>query len=149
MPNLVYKVLDNSEESALKVENIRGIVYGIADKFDAKESYYTYSIKKGDILVFSCEIEGNTVAVCYVSNSYNSLYIEYLFVLPEFQEKGLHLGRSLLQFVLDNKKLVEEYFNQQFNYSLICPTSKKSQVIYENFGYKLNNKLLNTMRKNI
>lgn len=148
MANLIYNVLDNSEETALNIEGIRGKVYDLPDTFNPRRSYYTGAIKEGNMLVFTCEIEGEIVAACYVSNTCDSLYIEHLFVLPKYQGRGLQLGRNLLQFIFDNKKLVEEYFNQQFDNSQLTPTSEKARAIYIKMGYYLDNKVLNIMRKN-
>lgn len=147
--DITYSIKENSEEEAIKAENMRRKVYGIESTFDVKDSYYTREISQGNILLFTCEINEITVAACYISNSFNSLYVEYLFVLPEYQEKSLHLGKNLLQYICDNKKIVEEYFNCKLNHSLLSPTTEKSRAIYESMGYKVTNKILNIMRKNV
>ncbi len=149
MPTITYKVLDNNRDNAERIEIMRAEVYGTKDYFNPKFSFFANEITLGKILVFVCEVDGEEVAACYASKSFNTLYIDYLFVLPKYQNSGLKIGRSLLQFVLDNKHLVEEYFDTNFVFSMLSPTTPKSKSLYEKVGYKVNNKTLNMMIKKI
>lgn len=146
MTNIIFKLKENTEEAAIKLEEMRKKVFEYNDSYNTKTSYYTGEIKEGNILAFTCELNGEEVAGCYVSSALNSLYVEQLFVLQEYQEKGLYLGKKLLQYILDNKKLVEEYFLCKFEYSRISPSTQKAKRIYKSVGYKETNSLLRDMK---
>lgn len=133
---ITYKVLDNTKETAEQLEFIRLSSYGFTPTKKEYDELYIRDITNNKILVFACYLNEELIAGCYVSNTFNSLYIDYIFVLPEYQEQGLHIGRNLLQFILDNKHIVEEYFNTIFDQSKLFPSSLKSQSIYEKMGYK-------------
>lgn len=130
-----YKVEDASLELANKMEFIRLSSYGFAPTKEDYDPYYLENIKNGTLLIITCYYNNELVAGCYVSDTFNSIYIDYLFVLKDYQEQGLHLGKNLLQFILDNKHLVEEYFDKEFTQSKLYPSSIKSRNIYESIGY--------------
>ena len=130
-----YKVQIGSKELALQMETLRFSSYGITATEEDYDPHYLNSISNGNILVVTSYNDGKLVAGCYISNTFHSLYIDYLFVLKDYQEQGLHIGRQLLEFILANKSIVEEYFGESFTESRLCSVSKKSTSIYKKVGY--------------
>lgn len=139
---LTYKVESNNLETANKMEFIRLSSYGFTPTEEEYDSYYIQDIINGRLLVITCYQDNKLVGGCYISATFNSLYIDYLFILPEYQETGLRLGRKLLQFILDNKHIVEEYFDTEFNQSKLYAPNEKTKNIYKKMGYKQENDLL-------
>ena len=133
---ITYKVLDNTIDNANKLEFLRLSSYGFTPTKEDYDDYYINNVCIGNILPIVCYYDDKLIAGCYVSNTFNSIYIDYLFVLPEYQEKGLHIGRNLLLFILDNKEIVEEYFDTEFTQSKLCAISDKTKAIYRKLGYK-------------
>lgn len=58
------------------------------------------------------------------------------FVRKSKQGTGLHLGQALLQYVLDNKTIFEQYFGEEFKTSRLDAVDEKSKNIYKLFGYR-------------
>lgn len=133
---ITYKVLDNTLENAHTLEHLRLSSYDFIPTKEDYDEYYIEDICNGRILPITCYYNDLLVAGCYVSNTFNTIYIDYLFVLPEYQEKGLQLGRNLLLFILENKHIIEEYFETEFSESRLCATTDKTKAIYKKIGYK-------------
>ncbi len=131
-----YKVLDNTLENATMLEHLRLSSYGFTPTEEDYDESYIKDICTKRILPFIIIYKDKIVGGSYVSNTLNSLYIDYLFILPEYQEKGLRLGRQLLKFILKNKQLVEEYFDTNFTQSKLCATNEKTKKLYTKMGYK-------------
>ena len=125
-----YTIMESNYENALYVEQMRYKSYGVKDtkKINAE---YLEDIVNGDILVFLCFIDSIPVSACYISCYKKELLVEYLFTLQEYQRKQLYYGKQLLQYILDNKQLVEEYFNCKFNKSVLYPANNKLINLYE------------------
>ena len=139
---LTYKVEDNTLETANKMEFTRLSSYGFTPTKEEYDPYYIEDITNGRILVITCYYQDKLVGGCYVSNTLNSLYIDYLFILPEYQEKGLNLGRKLLLLILEKKQLVEEYFDTEFTQSKLYAPNEKTKHIYKKIGYTEQSELL-------
>lgn len=131
-------MMNPTYELATEVEKMRYKAYGVKKLLDVSDSEYIPDIMNGDELVFLSLVDKNPIAACYISSFNNFLYVDYLFVLPEYQNTGLHIGRNLLEYVLKNKIIVEEHFKQKFKESSLCPGNMKVAKIYESLGYKMN-----------
>lgn len=101
------------------------------------------------MLIFICLYQDELVGACYVSNSFNSTYIDQFFVAKEYQEIGLHIGKNLLEYILKNKSIAETFFQSHFSWSKLEHGSQKSKTLYEKKGYVEDNTLLNIMKKKI
>ena len=97
------------------------------------ETFYANEMKKGKYVVYACYINLELVAACYVSNAHK-LYIEQIFVKEKYQSMGI--DKTLLQYVLSNKKEIEEYFNEEYDYSYLSPKSNSYNKYYENLGFR-------------
>ena len=98
------------------------------------ESFYINDLKSGKYLVIGAFLEGMLVAACYTKNTYHSLYIDQLFVLKKYQKTPLHIGSNLLKYILDNHKIIENYFQEKFYYSYL-DDYRGAKDFYQNLGY--------------
>lgn len=144
-----YIVMENTPENALYVERMRYKAYGVKQDINPNETDYLEDIENGSILVFMCLIDSLPVSACYISKFRGTLYVDYLFTLPEYQRKKYYYGKNLLQYILDNKSIVEDYFNCSFQKSVLCPGSPKVISLYKSLGYKIDNKSDLQMSKEI
>lgn len=136
MENFEYQIMQPSDENIIMTEEMRLRSYGLTSGFTADE-YYIEEILSGRILVFLCLHNDKPVSACYVSDFQGSLFIDYVFVLPEYQNTGLRLGRKLISYILENKALVEDYFNKEFKHSRLSAPNDKNRAIYKTLGYEL------------
>lgn len=148
MPILEFSILENTEYNAIAIEKLRHRSYKV-ENVNLSDLIYAKEIIEGKILVFVCKIDENIVATCYVSDLLNSLYVEYLFVQPEYQKSGLKLGIKLLQYIINNKHLAEEYFGCKFSKSKLTPSNEGITKIYEEEGYKIDDNDITVMTKRI
>lgn len=111
------------------------------------DNYYARQLYKSKILPFAAFVDYHMAAGCYVTDIFDSIHIEYLFVQRKYQEKGLHLGRNLLKYVLANQDLIEEYFSFQTNKTTLYYIDDKSKKIYETLGYIETNSETHAMQK--
>lgn len=133
---ITYHLQPSTENTAIMAEFLRFKAYGINASKKDLDDYFIDEITSGRLLVFTCNIDNEPVAVAYISNFSDSLFVDYLFVIPEYRNKGLQLGRNLLLYIINNKQIVEEYFNRKFKYSKLSATSEKTKSLYLKIGYK-------------
>ena len=139
MTNIKYEVVHLTEENINLLERIRYDAYNMnPNDFPVENTYHTRELKNGKYLVFGCYLNNQLVGACYTSKTYNSLYIEQLFILKKYQKSDLHLGSNLLKFVLNNKNLVENYFNTQFFFSYL-DNYQNTTDFYKSLGYRETN----------
>lgn len=139
---ITYKLMEPTKENSYLTEQLRLKSYGINPSPKDFDEYYIENICNGTIIAIICYQDNKPIGGCYISDTFNSIYIDYLFVLPEYQNKGLHIGRSILQYIFDNKNIVEEYYNKEFTQSKLYATSPKSKALYKKIGYKEQQELL-------
>ena len=135
------KRLDNSEKTIFNLETLRFKAYGLNPNMEGL-TLYSIRLSEGNMVPYGFFINDQLVAGCYVSAEEGTLYIEQLFVHPQLQNSGLRAGRLLLNFVLLNKKELEEYFNTEFFYSALEPSDDKARAIYEKMGYEQGESLM-------
>ena len=131
------KRIDDSEEELFKAEVLRYRAFGIPlEGVEDDCSFYYYQIKNKAVIPYALYIRGRMVAGCYVSHTYDSLFIDQLFVMPELQESGLKLGRLLLRYVLANKDELSQEFNTELTHSSLESINQKTTAIYQKEGYE-------------
>ena len=145
MNELIVKVLEPNISNIEQVEKLRIEAYHL--NIENPNLYYTKNILEGNYLVFVCIYQKQIIGGAYISNSYNSLYVEQIFVKPSFQNHSLHIGHQLLQYILENKEISEKYFQTKFYYSKL--ESRGHDSFYEGLGYHPENNLLATFKKRI
>lgn len=141
--NIEYKHIPLDEQIIDKLENIRYNAYEITNQPPIKENYHYRMLQQNKYLVYGCYLNDQLVGACYISNSYNSLYIEQLFIKKQYQKTGLYLGKNLLTYILTQKDKIEKHFNTTINYSYLDSTPN-SINLYKSLGYK---ETKNLMRK--
>lgn len=136
---ITFSLLPLDEESIIEYEKMRLEAYGIQGAIlTLQEIIHNTFTTENNLLAVGLFFDNELDAVCYVSNRYHSLFIENLFVRKSKQGTGLHLGQALLQYVLDNKTIFEQYFGEELTTSILDAVDEKSKNIYKSFGYREN-----------
>ena len=150
--NIEYKIIFSnktnpiSESIIYSLEKLRLEANNIdISTFPIQETYYFSNLKSNTYLIFTTYLENELVAACYIKNTYNSLYIDQLFVKKEYQNSPYHFGSNLLKYILNHKQLIEKYLNTSFNYSYLEPNNN-TKNFYQSLGYQENE---NLMRKHL
>ncbi len=131
-----YEKVDLSEQNILALEKLRFEVYDYKN-LNPDKTYFYREMTKGNILPFAAYENGLLIGGCYVSKTFETLFIDQLFIAKDYQNTIEHIGTNLLKYVLANKELCEDFFNTKFNFSYLDSSCSKS--FYENLGYKENN----------
>lgn len=142
---VVCRNLKINEENIEKLELARFDAYGMkTDEFDIKNTFYANELRNKKFLAFGTYLEDELIGGCYVSNSRNSLFIEQLFIKRKYQR--LKLGTLLLTYILENKEMIEKYYQREFN-ACCLENRKELDKFYESLGYKRINQMV--MKKRI
>ena len=145
MENVSFTLLELNAEVISMIEKIRFNAYGIDDA-EFISSFYLNALNDGQYVAYGAFYDNKLIGACYVSKSYNSLFIEQLFILKKFQRSGLHLGSGLLKYVLSQKDYIETSFASTFDYSYLDSVNDATSL-YESMGYRQSKNLL--MRKRL
>ncbi len=129
-------LMENSLKNAIAVDQMRLKAYGVKYNLNVDSSEYPELIVKGEVLAFLYIIDEIPISACYISDFNGKLYVDYLFVLPEYQQKGYHYGRALLSYILEHKEIVERKLNKKFTESELSISKSYLSHIYESIGYK-------------
>ena len=152
---LTFQRIDINDKTIALLGKLRYDAYAIDFlNFTTKgtETYYSHELKNKKYLVYGAYLANELVAACYISDVFNSLYIEQIFVkksLQYDQENNLHIGSNLLKFVLNDRFQIEEYFEKKFQVCKLSPVSKAAQMFYEKMGFKLANEQMDIFEKKI
>lgn len=130
-----YEKVDLSEQNILALEKLRFEVYDYKN-LNPDKTYFYREMINGNILPFAAYENGLLIGGCYVSKTFETLFIDQLFIAKDYQDTPEHIGTNLLKYVLANKELCEDFFNTKFNFSYLDSSCSKS--FYENLGYKEN-----------
>lgn len=131
-----YEKVDLSEQNILALEKLRFEVYDYKN-LNPDKTYFYREMINGNILPFAAYENGLLIGGCYVSKTFETLFIDQLFIAKDYQNTPEHIGTNLLKYVLANKELCEDFFNTKFNFSYLDSSCSKS--FYKNLGYKENN----------
>lgn len=134
-----YKVIALTFENILALERIRLDAYQM--KTQEEDTFYARDLVSGNYFVVGCFFDGEFIGGAYIKNTYSSLYVDQLFILKKYQNHSYHFGTLLLSYILENKKLIEEYFQTTFIYSYL-DNGPGTQSFYEKFGYVKKNNLM-------
>lgn len=127
------KVVKNIDEMIL-LEQTRMLSIEIEDTIIDENNHYVLEMKDGQILPFAVYNDSKIIGGCYITNSRNSLYFDYLFVSQEYRNKGI--AKMLCKYILENKEIVENYFKKTLGYSYSEPANKYSEKIFTDLGYR-------------
>ena len=143
MNKLDYHIFSSNDVGVKDLEELRDNIIGVDDM----STYYLDLIHSGNVVGVGCFYQGQLIGGAYVLNSYNSLFIEYVFVKDEFQNSSLHVGSSIVKYILDNKEIFEKYFGVNFDFCRL--ESRNTDSFYSTLGFKKENNILETMRKRL
>ena len=115
-----------------KIEALRKEVFGL----DMESSYYSDKLLNKKELAIATFDQEKIVAGVYVHAFESTLVIDQLFVKKEYQNTGLKLGRNLLNFLKENKELIEAFFDAKLNVMTIESKNEKARSIYAKSGFR-------------
>lgn len=145
-----HLLLEPNDDNILEAEKIRYNSYGKESPPNILDTFYSMNLKSRKLLLFATILGDEIVAACYVSRVGYSLFIDQLFVKKDYQNTGLKIGRKLLEYINNNKHIVEEQLSfKPLQTSKLIYTSEKSHALYLKIGYKDENKTLSSMIKHI
>ena len=98
-------------------------------------SYSIFHIKHYQTIPFALSIADEIVAGCYISCYRDTLLVEFLFVNEKYHNSGLRLGRFLLGYILENKRIIEEQINQELRITKLAALNDKARYIYSQMGF--------------
>lgn len=130
----VMEVLDS--EIISKLEKLRFNAYDMScnEGVDVCETIYARDMQSGKYVVYGAFYNNELIGSCYVSKAYDSLFVEQLFVAKKFQRSDLCVGSGLLDYVLDQREYIENYFDCNFTYSCLDSVDR-AQKLYKRKGY--------------
>ena len=106
-----HKLLPPTIDNIKSLETIRYRAYGKEYDGEIDNTFYARNLISKKMLLFATFIGEELCAGCYISISQNSLFIEQLFVKPEYQNTGLRIGRNLLEYINFNKDIIAKHYN--------------------------------------
>ena len=142
MNKLIYKIYNPKSKEIEDLEKLRCEII----KID-KSNYYLDLLLKGKIIGIGCYYNNQLIGGSYISDFLNSLYIEQIFVKEEYQNNALHIGSSILKYILENKKIFSEYYNKNFDNCRL--ESKNRDSFYSKLGFKNEGNIMGTMKKRL
>ncbi len=129
-----YKMLRNIKNRISDLTNLRCRAYGMEN--GCFEMFYINEIMNGRMLAFVAYDKKRIVGACYVHDQFGILYIDQLFVDPDYQEKGYHIGIKLLNYVLKHKKVIDEFYDKEFKKARLEPINEKAYNLYYGAGFR-------------
>lgn len=142
MNELIYKINNPNSKEIEELEKLRCEII----KID-KSNYYLDLLLNGKIIGIGCYYNNQLIGGAYISDFLNSIYIEQLFVKEEYQNNALHIGSSILKYILENKKIFSEYYNKNFDTCRL--ESKNRDSLYSKLGFKKEGNIMGTMKKRL
>ena len=109
MESLVCHLIDKDDAVIAEVERLRGDVFHVSGG-----EYFTRAIRDGKIVVLGCFLQNELVGGAYLSSTYQSLFIESIFVRKEYQRHSLHVGSFMFRYILEHKDIFEKIFHTSF-----------------------------------
>lgn len=100
------------------------------------KSYYIEEVLKGNDLVWGAFLDDKLIGGCFFYAYKNSLYIESLFVAPQYQKSVWHVGMNLVNDILANKERVQEYFQRQISSCSLFCVDANVMGFYEKLGFQ-------------
>ena len=116
-------------DNIMEIERLRSKIYNSS----TLNEYFIMNLQNGKMLAIEIILDDILIGGCYISRSHESLYIENLFIDEPYRGKGY--AEKLLEYVLSNKAIFEEYFNIKFLYSKLEPNSNDMVNFYMKMGY--------------
>lgn len=127
-----YVLLKRNTKTISNLETMRLNVFNFPPYMSDK--YFKYNIKHRNFLVYGLIIDNKLVGAAYISDRYNSLYIEEIFIDKKYQNRGL--GKSLLMYILKENQYISKYYKKELEVSKLEYTNENNKRLYNLLGYK-------------
>ena len=137
---LVCQLFDKDDSQIYNIECLRRSVFHV-DTGD----YFERQICEGKIIVLGCFLDEQLVGGIYLSSSFDSLFIESIFVKEVYQCHSLHIGSFMLRYVLEHKETFEKLFHTTFSQCRL--ESRNYDSFYQNLGFYQENNIMGTMKR--
>ena len=128
-----YVLLKRNTKTISKLETMRLNVFNFPPYINDSK-YFKYNIKHRNFLVYGLIIDNKLVGAAYISDRYNSLYIEEIFIDKKYQNRGL--GKSLLMYILKENQYISKYYKKELEVSKLEYTNENNKRLYNLLGYK-------------
>ena len=119
-----------SKEDKEKIELLRKEV----NKLDELSTFYLNGLLNNKEFAFGTFDNDNIIAGIYFHRFDTILYIDWLFVKEEYQNKGI--GKSLINKILNSKEELEKLLGGKITKCNIESRGEKSNSIYTKMGFK-------------
>lgn len=114
----------------VQFDNIRKEAYGFSN---STSTFYIEKLLKNEMLGIGAYINNKLIGGACISSYFDSLYIENIFVKEEYRNNKI--ASNLINYIIMNKKVFEEYFSKEFITSKLEPNSSNVIGMYEKLGY--------------
>lgn len=128
-----YVLLKRNTKTISNLETMRLNVFNFPPYLNGSK-YFKYNIKHRNFLVYGLIIDNKLVGASYISDRYNSLYIEEIFIDKKYQNRGL--GKSLLMYILKENQYISKYYKKELEVSKLEYTNLNNKRLYNLLGYK-------------
>ncbi len=133
--NVSFNILMPNEDIIDYMEKMRLKAHGYSEETDTLNTYYGTLLREKRLLMFAVLLNGTPVAGAYVSNFNHSIYIEHIFVRPEFQRTNFHFGTALMKYIISKKDLIEQYYGEPLSTMRIEYINEATKRIYEKLDF--------------
>lgn len=128
-----YVLLKRNTKTISNLKTMRLNVFNFPPYINDSK-YFKYNIKHRNFLVYGLIIDNKLVGASYISDRYNSLYIEEIFIDKKYQNRGL--GKSLLKYILKENQYISKYYKKELEVSKLEYTNLNNKRLYNSLGYK-------------
>ncbi len=128
-----YVLLKRNTKTISNLKTMRLNVFNFPPYINDSK-YFKYNIKHRNFLVYGLIIDNKLVGASYISDRYNSLYIEEIFIDKKYQNRGL--GKSLLMYILKENQYISKYYKKELEVSKLEYTNLNNKRLYNLLGYK-------------
>lgn len=142
MESLECQIINKSDSRIIEIEKLRREVFHVDNG-----KYFIREISNDKIIVIGCFLQKKLVGGAYISLSYNSLFIESIFVEEKYQRNALHVGSLMFQYILNHKNIFEKIFNTTFHQCRL--ESRNQDSFYEKLGFREEDNVIGTMKRSI
>ena len=143
----MIKIVDGEKE-ILELEKLRLKCIGSnrTNELDNPDKTYMGSkLLNNEFIGLAYMLDKKMVAGCIISDSSNSIYIEWIFTDDKYRKKGI--ASNMLKYIERNKDIFNRYYSYNFSNIMLEPLDKSIEF-YKSNGYRFGSDRY-YMRKNI
>lgn len=109
------------------------------------KTYMGSKLLNNEFIGLAYMLDKKMVAGCIISDSSNSIYIEWIFTDDKYRKKGI--ASNMLKYIERNKDIFNRYYSYNFSNIMLEPLDKSIEF-YKSNGYRFGSDRY-YMRKNI